>query len=64
MFIYRTRSESSLRNKVLEEADILLGIKVFHVQILIPNEYVFISLHHIRVQKPLSIPPDKKPITP
>lgn len=54
--------EFKLRNDVFE-ADILLGIKVFHIQILIPNEYVFISLHHIRVQKPLSIPPDKRPIT-
>ncbi len=43
-----------------ERPNILLSIKMLHVQVLIPNENVLIGLHNIGVQKPLSIPPAAK----
>jgi len=30
---------------------------MLYIQILIPNEYVIISFDHVRVQKPLRVPP-------
>jgi len=40
--------------------NILLSIKMHHIQVLIWNENVFIRLHNIGVQKPLKIPPTTK----
>jgi hypothetical protein len=40
--------------------NILLSIKMGHIQVLIPNENVLTGLHNIWVQKPLSIPPAAK----
>jgi hypothetical protein len=42
------------------QEDILLNIKMRHIQVLIPNENVLIGLHNILVQKPLRIPPAAK----
>ncbi len=42
-----------------ERPNILLSIKMLHVQVLIPNENVLIWVHNIWVQKPLGIPPAK-----
>jgi hypothetical protein len=42
------------------DQNILLSIKMRHIQVLIPNENVLIGLHNIGVQKPLSIPPAAK----
>jgi hypothetical protein len=42
-----------------ERPNILLSIKMLHIQVLIPNENVLIWVHNIWVQKPLGIPPVK-----
>jgi hypothetical protein len=41
------------------QTNILLSIKMLHIQILVPNENVLVWFHNIWVQKSLSIPPAK-----
>ena len=40
-----------------EQGDALFCIEVFKAEIFIPDEYVVIRSHDVRMQKPFSIPP-------
>lgn len=40
-----------------EHEDALFYIEVFKAEVFIPDEYIVIRCHNVRMQKPFSIPP-------
>ena len=50
-------THSSALIEMSKEGDALFCIEVLKAEIFIPDEYVVIRRHDVRMQKPFSIPP-------